>query len=81
MKTAISIQDDLFDAAEETARRLRISRSELYARAIHEFLTRHSGKNVTERLNRLYSDEGQASAPDKVLTEMQSRSLDAEQWK
>ena len=75
MKTAISIQDDLFDAAEETARRLRISRSELYARAIREFLTRHSGKSVTERLNRLYAGEAQATGLDAALAEMQSRSL------
>ncbi len=81
MKTAISIQDHIFEAAEETARQLRISRSELYARAVREFVARHTGKNVTERLNLIYGDEGEASEMDARLAEMQSRSLDTEKWK
>ena len=77
MKTAISIQDDIFEAAEETARELQISRSELYARAVREFVTRHSRANVTGRLNRIYGDNAQASTLDAELAEMQSRSLDS----
>ena len=34
MKTAISIPDALFQAAEDAAKRLAISRSELYVRAV-----------------------------------------------
>ena len=81
MKTAISIQDDIFEAAEKTARELRISRSELYAKAVREFVARHSGKNITQRLNRIYGDEGEESALDYRLAEMQSRSLEREKWK
>ena len=81
MKTAISIRDDIFQAAEETARELRISRSELYARAVREFVERHSSENVTGRLNRIYGDKAQASTLDAGLAEMQSRSLDGEKWK
>ena len=36
MKTVVSIPDDLFHLAEAAARALRISRSELYAKAIAE---------------------------------------------
>ena len=81
MKTAISIRDDIFQAAEETARELRISRSELYARAVREFVARHSRANVTGRLNRIYGDNAQASTLDAGLAEIQSRSLDREKWK
>lgn len=81
MKTAISIQDEIFEAAEETARELRISRSELYARAVREFVARHARANVTGRLNRVHGDNAQASALDTGLAEMQSRSLDSEKWK
>jgi metal-responsive CopG/Arc/MetJ family transcriptional regulator len=38
LKTAISIPDNLFEAADKVARRLGISRSELYQRAIARFL-------------------------------------------
>ncbi len=76
MKTAISIQDDIFEAAEETARQLRISRSELYARAVRDFVTRHSARHITARLNRIYDEEGEASRLDPQLAQMQSRSLE-----
>ena len=55
MKTAVSMPDDLFRLAEATARRLRVSRSELYSKAIAEFLKGQSGNAVTERLNAVYS--------------------------
>jgi metal-responsive CopG/Arc/MetJ family transcriptional regulator len=55
VKTAVSLPDDLFRLAEATARRLRVSRSELYAKAIAEFLKQHDANTITERLNNLYS--------------------------
>ncbi|MGA9391786.1 MAG: hypothetical protein WBV69_15220, partial [Candidatus Sulfotelmatobacter sp.] len=51
-KTAVSMPDDLFRLAEAAARRLRISRSQLYALAISEFLSQNGATTVTERLNR-----------------------------
>ena len=41
MKTAISIPDDLFREVEACSRRLRLSRSRLFAAAAREFLARH----------------------------------------
>jgi predicted transcriptional regulator len=38
MKTAISIPDEVFRRAERAAKRLGISRSELYTKAITDFL-------------------------------------------
>jgi metal-responsive CopG/Arc/MetJ family transcriptional regulator len=40
MKTAVSIPDDLFRLAEAAARRLQVSRSQLYATALSVFLNR-----------------------------------------
>ena len=60
MKTAISLPDDVFDSAERLAKRLRVSRSELYSRALSEFLARHSPDEVTESWNSVVSDVGQA---------------------
>ena len=81
MKTAISIQDDIFEAAEDAARELCISRSELYARAVREFVAKHSARNITRRLDLIYGNDEQASRLDPQLVEMQSRSLEAEEWK
>jgi metal-responsive CopG/Arc/MetJ family transcriptional regulator len=55
MKTAISIPDDLFQAAEKTAHKLKISRSELYQRAITHFLQQYANDVVRESLDRVYS--------------------------
>lgn len=41
MKTAISIPDDLFREVEACSRRLKLSRSRLFAAAAREFLARH----------------------------------------
>ena len=51
MKTAISIPDEVFHAAERLARRSKTSRSKLYSRALHEYVARHSPEVVTERMN------------------------------
>ena len=51
MKTAISIPDDLFQAAELHAERVRKSRSQLYAEALAEYLARHAPEEVTNAMN------------------------------
>ena len=55
MKTAVSLPDEIFRQAEATAKKLRVSRSNLYATALSEFLDRHRSDSVTERLNAYYS--------------------------
>src|SRR4051812_2968489 len=55
MKTAISLPHELFQRAESAAHRLGMSRSELYAKALAEFLKRDDSKSITERLNDVYS--------------------------
>ena len=51
MKVAISLPDPVFRAAETLARRLRKSRSQLYAEAIAEYVGAHGAKALTARLN------------------------------
>lgn len=80
MKTAISIPDDLYDAAEKTAAKLGVSRSELYRRALRSFLERHSERLVTEALDAVYADEPGASALDPGLEQSQFDSLDKDEW-
>jgi len=54
MKTAISLPDELFRRAEAVARKLKISRSQLYATAITEFIERRQAARITQRLNEIY---------------------------
>jgi metal-responsive CopG/Arc/MetJ family transcriptional regulator len=78
MKTAVSMPDDLFRRAEATARRLRVSRSELYAKALAEFLKRQDGNTITERLNDVYSRH--PAKMDSGLHRAQLKSLEKEDW-
>jgi metal-responsive CopG/Arc/MetJ family transcriptional regulator len=80
MKTAISIPDPLFEAAERLARRLGKSRSQLYAEALQTFLDQRRDQSITERLNEIYDAEPELAELDPVLKEMQYRSLPKEEW-
>jgi len=78
MKTAISLPDDLFESADELAERLGVSRSELYAEAVAEYVAKHRDEDVTARLNDVYADE--ASGVDPALRSAQARSLGSPEW-
>jgi len=64
MKTAISIPDPLFKEAEGLTKRLRIPRSQLYARALAAYLKTQQSKGVTEALNAVYGTESSELDPD-----------------
>lgn len=81
MKTAISIRDEVFEAAERTAQALGLSRSQLYTRAVSEFVARQRAKDVTARLDAVYGEDETASHLDPTLTALQSLSLPPEDWR
>ncbi len=72
MKTAISVPDKVFKRAEATAKRLKISRSELYSRALQVFMDTHSPDQVTEAWNSVIEELGQ---PDTSVSAQASRSV------
>lgn len=78
MKTAISIPNDVFDAAEKTAKRLGVSRSELYSNAIRDYIDSHISEHITESLNEIYSIEN--SSLDPKIQKMMLSSLEREDW-
>jgi metal-responsive CopG/Arc/MetJ family transcriptional regulator len=55
MKVAVSIPDPIFEEAERVSRRLRVARSQFYARALEAYVKEHSGEEVTRRLNEVYA--------------------------
>ena len=80
MKTAISIPDEVFDAAEQVARILGVSRSELYATAVREFVERHRREDVTAKLDEVYSENEAYSLLDSRLEILQTHSIEKEDW-
>lgn len=78
MKTAVSIPDDVFYAAEELSRRLGLSRSELYTKAVAAFLEHQRATGVKEALDAIYAV--QDSRLDLELVRLQALSLPREEW-
>lgn len=78
MKTAVSLPDPVFAAAEKLAAELHMSRSQLYATAIAEFVAERRERQVTAELDEVYAEE--RAGLDPQLTELQLRSLPREEW-
>lgn len=79
MKTAISIPDNLFDAAEKVARRLGISRSELYQRAVARYLEQHGSDVIREALDNVYGKAGNRDL-DPMIKAAGEHILPDEKW-
>lgn len=78
MKTAVSIPDDIFDEAEALAHRTKRPRSEIYARALSEYVARHAPDRVTEAMNRVLDDVNEPQ--DEFQRRAVRRTLDRTEW-
>ena len=56
MKTAISIDGGLLHEADAVARRMGLTRSGLFSRAVGDFLERQRREQMLQRLNEVYSE-------------------------
>jgi antitoxin component of RelBE/YafQ-DinJ toxin-antitoxin module len=78
MKTAISIDKQLYEEAEKFSKNAGLSRSKLYSTAINEYIQNHSPDLITEKLNEFYKDH--ESKLDDDLKYAAYRILNREDW-
>jgi len=78
MKTAVSIPDEVFEKAERLARRMRKSRSQLFATALDEYVARHTPDYVTEMMDQVCVEV--ESQPDPFLSAAARRVVDRSEW-
>jgi len=78
LKTAISIPENIFLQADETAKVLGLNRSRLYTAAIAEFLEKHREGSVKAKLNEIYANEN--SQVDPIFNKAQMMGLAKEDW-
>jgi metal-responsive CopG/Arc/MetJ family transcriptional regulator len=78
MKTAVSIPDNVYTSAEILASRLGKSRSQLYAQALSNYLSKHQKEGITTKLNEVYLNND--SKVDPLLISLQAPSLSREDW-
>ena len=74
----MSIPDEVFEQADQLARRMGTSRSALYARALVEFVARHDTDQVTDQMNRTLDDAGIAG--DEFPAAAAQRTLQKTEW-
>ena len=78
MKIAVSIPDEVFEEAERLASRLQTSRSRLYARALAEFVARHSDDRVTAAMDSVVDEVG--TGVDEFTREAAHQALRRVEW-
>ena len=78
MKTAVSIPDPVFEEAERLAKRLNTSRSEIYARALAQFIGEHAPDRVTAALNTVVEAVGGGS--DAFVQQASRQVLERAEW-
>ena len=80
MKVAVSIPDPIFAEAEALAKRLNISRSKLFARALDTFLSKHSPEAMTAAINAAIDAVGEDHEPDPFVREAGRRIFSKSEW-
>ena len=77
MKTAISIEDDLFRQAEAAAKELGLTRSALFSQAIDEFIRNHMPSEITKKYDLIFSA---SSNSDHELDKVAYTVLSKAEW-
>jgi metal-responsive CopG/Arc/MetJ family transcriptional regulator len=78
MKVAVSIPDDIFAEAEALAKRLKTSRSDIFSRALGEFIGHHAPDRVTDLMNDVVREVGEE--PDAFRAAAGRRVLKNSEW-
>ena len=79
MKIGVSVPDALYERAEEFAARLGLKRSQLYARAVEEFLLAHDEDAVTAALDAL-AEEATSSKAEGSGRAIGRALIDSGEW-
>jgi hypothetical protein len=80
MKTAISIPDNVFAAAERAARKLGVSRSEFYTRAAQRLARKVESPRLTAKINAALDRIHGPKELDPALARLQSAALADDPW-
>lgn len=80
MKTAVSIPDHVFDAAERLLKRLGVSRSRFYTLAIQNVLEEDPRRGVKEKLDAVYARRSSRLDPRLAAAQKASLGLEDEIW-
>lgn len=79
MKTAISVPNDVFELSEKLAKKLKVSRSQIFAMGIKKLGEEYDEDDITARINKVCEEIDTSINP--FWKELQSRTLPKDKWK
>ncbi len=82
VKTAISIQEELFKEVNKLASELQVSRSKLFVMAVQEFIKKRENQNLRSQINNAFSDlaDSEEVKVHEKMREKQRKNLEKEPW-
>ena len=78
MKTAISVPNDVFELSERLAKKLKVSRSKIFAMGVKKLGEEYDKEDIVARINAVC--EKVDTSLDPFWKEKQSRILSKEKW-
>jgi metal-responsive CopG/Arc/MetJ family transcriptional regulator len=78
MKVAVSVPDQIFEAAERLAKQRSVPRSQIFAEALAAYVESRSSETITSELNEIYCRE--ESAVEDGFVQAQLESISHETW-
>jgi len=81
-KTAVSIEQPLFERADKRAEQMKVSRSRLYALALEMFIQKRTSQQMLEQLNRACEENPPTDEEEQLLEarQQQQRALVEGEW-
>jgi metal-responsive CopG/Arc/MetJ family transcriptional regulator len=67
IKTAVSLQNHLFDQADEIAKEMKVSRSTVFALALEDYIQRYRNRQLLEQINRAYTDSPDLEEVERLV--------------
>lgn len=78
MKTAISVPDDVFELSERLAKKLKVSRSKIFAMGVKKLGEEYDDENLVARINAVC--EKVDTSLDPFWRKKQARVLSKDKW-
>ena len=82
VKTAISLEEGLFNQVKRLASDMHVSRSKLFTLAVKDFLQKQENKKLLAQLNAAYGDAPSAEEKtvSKAMHKKQRKIVEQESW-
>ncbi len=82
VKTAISMQKDLFAKVNMLAQELHISRSKLFVLAVQDFIKKNETRNLLAQINKAFNDQldPEETEVQNKMRNKQLKSVEREEW-